>query len=94
MANKTGCRAEVEQSLIDQPFTGEAVQRRQRGHRHQANQQRNGGPGHQPRQTAHFLHVFQPGLLFNGAGCQQQCAFKQAVIQQVEQATNQGEGGQ
>ncbi|MOA32815.1 hypothetical protein D3C78_1540640 [compost metagenome] len=91
MANKARGRTEMEQSLIDQPFTGETVQWRQCGHGHQADQQRNGGPGHQPCQPAHFLHVLQPGLLFDGARRQQQCAFEQAVVQQMEQATDQGE---
>ena len=81
-------RAEQD-GLEDQPFRGEAVERRQRRNRHAADQEGKGGARHAMDQPAQTVEARFAGRGQHRAGAEEQQALEQPVIEDMEQGSAQ-----
>ncbi|CCJ97929.1 hypothetical protein BN130_435 [Cronobacter malonaticus 507] len=89
--DKQRLRAEVKERLINHPFAREAVQRRQRSHRHQAHQHGDRNKRHGFADTAKLFDIAQAGAVKDRARAKKQRGFKQAVVEQMIEPAHQAE---
>ena len=83
-----------QQRLVRQPFADEAVERRQAGNGHRADQKTERRHRHAADEPAHLFHVARARGLQNGAGAQKQQALEDGVVQRVVEARDQRDGRQ
>ena len=75
--------------MIREPLTDEAVQRRQRGDGHRADEEEERRLGHPLDQAPHLLHVPRVRRMQHGAGAEEQQPFERGMVEGVVQPRDQ-----
>ncbi|CCJ88333.1 hypothetical protein BN132_261 [Cronobacter turicensis 564] len=89
--DKQRLRAQVKERLINHPLARKAIQRRQRGHRHQAHQHGDRNKRHGFADAAELFDIAQAGAVKDRARAEKQRGFKQAVIEEMIKPAHQAE---
>ena len=76
---------DVQQRLQRQPLRGEAVQRRQAGDRHRADQERAARPRHPPQQPAEPVELERADRPLERAGAEEEQRLEDRVVERVQQ---------
>ena len=78
----------LKQRLVGEPFADEAIERRQRGNGHRADEKEKCRPRHSLYQAAEFLHVACVSRVLYRAGPEEEQSLEQGVIDRVVQPGN------
>ena len=78
----------VKCAQIDEKLTDKAVERRQAGNRHCADEKSNSGPRHALKQTAKLRHLTRSCTMHHCPGTEEEQPLKEGVVHYMQQSTS------